>query len=105
MYILCSKVLTWDEQKNEDLKRARGISFEDILESLDKAGPVWIREHPRPEKYPGQRLMGVLVAGYIFVVPFEVTDENIHLKTIYPSRRATKEYKRLKGKDHGQSPL
>jgi len=105
LYILCNKILTWDEHKNVDLKLARGISFEDILEALDEQGLLWVREHPRSEKYPGQRLMGVLVANYIFIVSFEETDEKIILKTIYPSRKATKEYRRSRGKNNDQIPL
>ena len=105
LYILCNKIIIWDENKNEALKMARGISFEDILEILDEQGPLWITEHPHPEKYPGQRLMGILVTGYVFIVPFEETDEKIILKTIYPCRKATKQYRRSRGKDHGQIPL
>lgn len=99
-----SKLITWDERKNERLKRRRGISFEDVLAALAAQGPLWVKEHPRPEKYANQRLMGVLIAGYVFIVPFEETDEKIALKTIYPSRKATKEHKKSKGKDNDKSP-
>ena len=98
------KLITWDENKNECLKQRRGISFEDVLATLAERGPLWIREHPRPEKYPNQRLLGVLIAGYIFIVPFEETDEKIIFKTIYPSRKATSAHRRSKRKDNGQSP-
>lgn len=105
MYILRNKILTWDRSKNVGLKKARGVSFEDILHALDEQGLLWVREHPRPEIYPGQRLMGVLVAGYVFIVPFEETDEKIILKTIYPSRKATKEYRQPRGEKNDQIPL
>ena len=97
-----SKLITWDERKNVRLKQRRGVSFEDILGALAERGPLWVKEHPRPEKYPNQRLLGVLIGGYVFIVPFEETDEKIILKTIYPSRKATSAHKRSKGKDNDQ---
>ncbi len=90
------KIITWDESKNEQIKQLRGVSFQDVLEELAGQGPLWVKEHPRPEKYPGQRLLGVLIAGYVFVVPFEETDDKIILKTIYPSRRETASHRRSK---------
>jgi len=48
--------------------------------------------------------MGVLIAGYVFIVPFEETDEKIILKTIYPSRKATSAHRRSRGKDNDQDP-
>ena len=101
---MASKLITWDERKNVLLKQRRGVSFEDILWFLAKHGPLWVKEHPRPEKYPKQRLLGVLIAGYVFIVPFEETDEKIILKTIYPSRKATSAHRRSKEKDNDQSP-
>ena len=82
------------------LKQRRGVSFENILGALAEHGPLWVKEHPRPEKYPNQRLLGVLIAGCIFIVPFEETDEKIILKTIFPSRKATSALRRSKGKDN-----
>jgi len=82
----------------------RGISFEEIVETLVEEGPLWIKDHPRLGNYPGQRLLAVLIAGYAFIVPYEETDEKITFKTIYPSRRATKAYRRSRGKNDDQSP-
>jgi len=101
---MASKLITWDERKNVRLKQRRGVSFESILGALAEQGPLWVKEHPRPEKYPKQRLLGVLIAGYVFIVPFEETDEKIILKTIYPSRKATSAHRRSKEKDNDQSP-
>lgn len=96
------KTIAWDEKKNEQLKQLRGVSFQDVLEELAGQGPLWIKEHPQRERYPGQRLLGVFIAGYVFVVPFEETDDKIILKTIYPSRRETATLKKPKGKAHDQ---
>ena len=108
MYILCnklsSKTIEWDEAKNALLKRLRGISFEEIVEALAQGGPLWIKDHPRPRDYPGQRILAVLITGYVFMVPYEETDEKITFKTIYPSRRATEAYRRSRGKNDDQCP-
>ena len=71
--------------------------------ALAERGPLWIKEHPRPEKYPNQRLLGILMAGYVFIVPFEETDEKIIPKTIYPSRKAASAHRKSKRKDNDQS--
>jgi len=87
------KTFVWDKNKNALLKRKRGISFEDVVESLVERGPLWIDDHPRPENYPGQKLFAVLIGGYVFIVPFQETEDAIILKTIFPSRKATKIYR------------
>jgi len=97
---MAPQLITWDERKNVRLKQRRGVSFEDVLDALAEQGPLWVKEHPRPEKYPNQRLLGVLIAGYVFIVPFEETDEEIILKTVYPSRKATEAHRRSEEKDN-----
>ena len=51
-----------------------------------------IIEHPRRQKYPGQKIFVVRVNAYAYLVPFAEDDEKIFLKTIIPSRKATKKY-------------
>jgi len=108
MYILCNNILSksieWDEEKNVRIKEQRGISFEDIVRALAESGPLWIRDHPRPDKYPGQRLLGALIAGYVYIVPYEETDEKIIFKTAFPSRRATRAHYGIGAKSRGQGP-
>jgi len=99
-----TQLITWDKRKNECLKQRRGVSFEAVLAVLAEQGPLWIKEHPRPKEYPNQRLLGVLIAGYVFIVPFEETDDTIIFKTIYPSRKATSAHRRSKRKHNDQSP-
>jgi hypothetical protein len=52
-------------------------------------------EHPDREKYPNQLLYEVDVDGYVYVVPVVREGRTLFLKTIYPSRKATR--KRTKG--------
>ena len=84
----------WDPQKNERLKAERGISFEKILFHLAR-GDVWkIADHPDQENYSGQKIYFVVVEEYIYLVPHIVEKDYIFLKTIIPSRKAMKAYRK-----------
>ena len=86
----------WNPDKNEWLKRERNISFERIIFHLSQ-GDIWkVSEHPDQTNYPGQWLYFVIVDDYIYIVPYVVEKEYIFLKTIIPSRKATKDYKKEK---------
>jgi len=47
---------------------------------------------PNQERYPGQKIHVVDVEGYADLVPFVESEEEVFLKTIIPSRKATKIY-------------
>ncbi len=82
----------WNPDKNEWLKTERNISFEQIIFHLGR-GNVWrISGRPNLEKYLGQRLYFVIVNDYIYIVPHIVEQDYIFLKTIIPSRKATRDY-------------
>jgi hypothetical protein len=49
-------------------------------------------EHPNKAKYPNQRVLVVKVDGYAYLVPYVESDDEIFLKTVIPSRKATKQY-------------
>jgi len=84
----------WDPEKNERLKTERNISFEKILFHLAR-GDVWkLADHPDQESYPGQKIYFVIVDERIYLVPQVVEKDYIFLKTIIPSRKATRAYKR-----------
>jgi uncharacterized DUF497 family protein len=83
----------WNPDKNEELKKERNISFEEIIYHLSR-GDVWkTADHPDQTKYPGQKLYFVIIDAYIYIVPHVISKEHIFLKTIIPSRKATKLYK------------
>ena len=86
------KYFDWDEKKNELLKKKRNISFEEIVLSIANNKLMDIVEHQNKSKYPNQKIMIVEVNEYMYLVPFVEDDEKYFLKTIYPSREATKEY-------------
>lgn len=82
----------WSPQKNEVLKALRGIGFEDVVFYIESGHLLDIVSHPNQAKYPGQEVYVLDVEGYAYLVPFVESDEEVFLKTIIPSRKATKHY-------------
>jgi len=86
------KYFDWDPEKNEQLIRARGVSFEQILIAIEGDYLLDIVEHSDKAKYPDQRIFIVRIEDYAYLAPFVEDEEKIFLKTIIPSRKATKKY-------------
>ena len=82
----------WDKDKNESLKLERGVSFEDVLIIINENELIDTIDHPNKKKYPNQRIFIVEIYHYIYLVPFVEEGEKIFMKTIIPSRKATKKY-------------
>lgn len=82
----------WSPEKNDWLKRERGIGFEDVVFHIEAGDEVDLFEHPNQDRYPGQKISVVLIEGYAYLVPFIESKDAILLKTIIPSRKATKQY-------------
>ena len=79
--------IKWNLLKSERLKKVRGASFEEILQ----ARLIAVKEHPGRKD---QNVMLFEHKGYIWVVPYVIDGEDVFLKTLYPSRKYTKLYKR-----------
>ncbi|MCX5816842.1 MAG: toxin [Proteobacteria bacterium] len=90
------KYYDWNDDKNELLKKLRGVSFEQVVLAIVSGDLVDRIRHPNPEKYPNQRIFLVKIEDYIYSVPYVEDGEKIFLKTIIPNSKATK--KRLGGK-------
>ncbi len=86
------KVFSWNSEKNEMLINERNISFEDIIVNINLGNELDIYDHPNQKKYPNQKISVVQVEDYVYLVPYIENDEEIFLKTIIPSRKATKQY-------------
>ena len=86
------KYFSWDAEKNELLRSERGISFEEVVFHIERGDVLDLLQHPNKERYPGQRIFVVNVEGYAYLVPFVEDDTVIFLKTIIPSRKATRDY-------------
>jgi uncharacterized DUF497 family protein len=86
------KPFNWNHNKNQQIIEDRQISFEDIMFCLQKGRLLDDIEHPNKAKYPKQRVFVIEVDGYAYLVPYIENDSEIFLKTIIPSRKATKQY-------------
>jgi uncharacterized DUF497 family protein len=89
------KTFSWNDEKNALLKGERQVSFEEIVLYIEMGCLLDVLEHPNQEKYKGQKIFVVQVDDYVYLVPFIETDDEVFLKTIIPSRKATRKY--LKG--------
>ena len=85
------KRFDWDIEKNKKLIKERNISFEEIIIFIEQEKVIDVVDNPNP-KYQHQKMFILDIKGYIFLVPFIETEETYFLKTIFPSRKATKEY-------------
>jgi uncharacterized DUF497 family protein len=86
------KPINWNPEKNRKLIEERGISFEEVVFCLQSGGLLDDITHPNTEKYAHQRVFVVAIDEYACLIPYVETDEEIFLKTIVPSRKATKHY-------------
>lgn len=88
-------IFRWDNEKNELLKNNRGVCFEQVVLIMEKGKVLDTIEHPNQEKYPGQKIAVVMIDTYVYLVPYVENNEEIFLKTIIPSRKATNKYVRI----------
>lgn len=86
------KQVNWNAEKNQQLMSERGVSFEDVMFALQSGGLLDDGPHPNESKYPTQRLLVVQIADYAWLVPYVENDQEIFLKTVIPSRKATKKF-------------
>ena len=86
------KSYSWDPEKNALLKETRSIFFEEVVLNIELGNEVDLFEHPNQKSCPGQYISVVLIENYAYLVPFVENEDEIFLKTIIPSRKATKYY-------------
>ena len=86
------KPFRWDPEKNERLKAARGVSYEEIVLAIEEGGLMDVLVHPNQKRYRGQVVLVVGYRGYVHLVPSVEESEYYFLKTIIPSRKATRDY-------------
>jgi hypothetical protein len=86
------KPFRWGSEKNEQLKLERGVSFEQMVVAVEGGGLLDILAHPNPAKYPKQKVLIVASDGYAYLVPFVEEEDHFFLKTVIPSRKATRDY-------------
>ncbi len=88
------KHFAWNSEKNAQLVKGRGISFERVIYHIERNEILDIIRHPNSSKYPNHRMFLLEISNYAYLVPFVETDSEVFLKTIIPSRKATRKYLR-----------
>lgn len=86
------KRFAWNSEKNAQLIAERGISFEKVVYYIENDAILDIIQHPNASKYPNQRMFIINIEGYAYLIPFVENETEVFLKTIIPSRKATKKY-------------
>lgn len=86
------KYFDWNIVKNELIKTERDISFEEVCIAIESGELLDIIIHPNKDKYPNQKIFVVNINNYVYLVPFVEDEKKIFLKTIIPSRKATRKY-------------
>ena len=86
------KPFRWDPEKNDQLMQERGVSFEQIAVAVETGSLLQIAPHQKPAMYPRQKFMIVQIDEYAYLVPFVEDEDHFFLKTIIPSRKATRDF-------------
>ena len=86
------KRYAWNPDKNTQLQKERGVSFEDVVFHIGAGDEVDVYEHPNQKRYPRQKISVVIINDYAYLVPYVESEDELFLKTIIPSRQATKHY-------------
>lgn len=86
------KMFRWNHEKNETLKAQRNMSFEEIVLAIEADGLLDELRHPNSEKYPKQSVFVVALDNYVYLVPYVDEPDYFFLKTVIPSRKATRDY-------------
>lgn len=90
----------FSNEKDLILRETRGIGFREVIKAAQQGRILNDLEDANQEEYPDQRLLIVEINGYAYVAPyvFNAKQKVSFLKTVYPSRKATKRY--LNKEDH-----
>jgi hypothetical protein len=86
------KPIRWSADKGLSLKAERGISFEEILSAIAQGGLLGVMDHPNRAKYGHQKMFVVRIRDYAYLVPYVENEREIFLKSIIPSRKATRDF-------------
>ena len=84
--------MRWSAEKSLSLKAERGVSFEEVLSAVSQGGLLRVMDHPNQAKYGHQKMLVVRIRAYAYLVPFVENEDEIFLKSIMPSRKATRDF-------------
>jgi len=83
--------MRWNAEKSLSLKAERGVSFEEVLSAISQGSLLCVMDHPNRTKYGHQKILVVRIRDYAYLVPYVESDSEIFLKSIMPSRKATRQ--------------
>jgi len=86
------KNINWNTEKSLALIESRGICFEDVVFYIERGDILDDYLHPNQQEYPKQRIMVIAMNKYAYLIPYVENGEEVFLKTIIPSRKATERY-------------
>ena len=84
--------MRWSAEKSLSLKAERGVSFEEVLSAISQGGLLCVMDHSNRTKYGHQKMLVVRIRDYVYLVPYVESENEIFLKSIMPSRKATRDF-------------
>ncbi len=84
---------SFSAEKNALLKAERGVNFDDVIFLLENDCLLEI-SHNKSSNHLNQEIMVIKINEYAYIVPFVRNDDEVFMKTIYPSRIMTEKYLR-----------
>ena len=84
--------MRWSAEKSLSLKAERGVSFEEALSAISQGGLLRVMDHPNRAKYGHQKMLVVRISDYAYLIPYIESKNEIFLKSIVPSRKATRDF-------------
>lgn len=87
------KPVRFSEEKDKLLRAKRKIGFLEIVEAIENNQVLKSINNPNKKKFPKQKIMLINIKNYIYAVPYIEGENEVFLKTIYPSRKYTKKLK------------
>ncbi len=82
----------YDEEKNLKLRKERGIGFEEVIAAIDEDKVLDVIPHHNKKLYPNQMILVIEINHYVYLVPYVEKEDLLVLKTVFPSRKFTKQY-------------
>jgi uncharacterized DUF497 family protein len=86
------KPIRWNSEKSLSFKAERGVSFEEVLSAISQGGLITVMDHSNRAKYGHQKMLVVAIRDYAYLVPYVESENEIFLKSIMPSRKATRDF-------------
>ena len=85
----------WSMEQNRQHIEQRRVSCKTVVSAVEQGPLLDVLVHPNQDRHPGQYIHVVAIQAYVHPVPFAIQPNGTRfLKTIIPSRKATRAYRR-----------